>query len=109
MERIYRIDQLLAGREAVPRAELQEKLSMSWATLRRDLAYMKDRLHAPIVLDRALGGYELKAATIQLQPFDKYLYVGTTRAAAYLVWTCDGAMPGKIDSSRSLFTANWKA
>ena len=68
MERIYRIDQLLAGRKAVPRAELQEKLGVSWATLKRDLAYMKDRLHAPIVFDRDLGGYRFEKEGQRIGP-----------------------------------------
>lgn len=57
MERIYQIDQILAGRKFVPRMELQEKLGVSWATLKRDLNYLKDRLNAPIIFDRELGGY----------------------------------------------------
>jgi predicted DNA-binding transcriptional regulator YafY len=56
-ERIYQIDQMLSGRKFVPRVELQQRLNVSWATLKRDLTYMKDRLHAPIVYDRELGGY----------------------------------------------------
>ena len=68
MERIYRIDQLLAGRKAVSRAELQEKLGVSWATLKRDLAYMKDRLHAPIVFDRDLGGYRFEKEGQRIGP-----------------------------------------
>lgn len=68
MERIYRIDQLLAGRKAVPRAELQEELGVSWATLKRDLAYMKDRLHAPIVFDRDLGGYRFEREGQRIGP-----------------------------------------
>lgn len=68
MERIYRIDQLLAGRKAVPRAELQEKLGVSWATLKRDLAYVKDRLQAPIVFDRDLGGYRFEREGLRIGP-----------------------------------------
>ena len=68
MERIYRIDLLLAGRKAVPRAELQEKLGVSWATLKRDLAYMKDRLHAPIVFNRDLGGYRFEREGQRIGP-----------------------------------------
>ncbi len=57
MERIYQIDQMLGGRRFVTRKQLQERLGVSWATLKRDLDYLKDRLHAPIVFDRELGGY----------------------------------------------------
>ena len=60
MERIYQIDQILAGRKFVPRKELQERLGVSWATLKRDLNYLKDRLNAPIIHDRDLGGYRFE-------------------------------------------------
>lgn len=56
-ERIYMIDQMLTGRKFVTFPELMERLEVSRATLKRDLAYMRDRLNAPIVFDRELGGY----------------------------------------------------
>jgi len=56
-ERLYRIDQLLNDRLVVSRSELLAELGVSWATLKRDLAYMRDRLHAPVVYDRDRGGY----------------------------------------------------
>ena len=68
LERLYQIDQILSGRTFVPRLELQEKLGISWATLKRDLAYMKDRLHAPIVFDRDLGGYRIEKDSKQIGP-----------------------------------------
>ncbi|WP_272694938.1 ATP-binding domain-containing protein [Providencia sp. PROV144] len=39
--------------------------------------------------------------------FDKYLYVGTTRAATYLGVTCVGTLPQAIDSLREHFTTHW--
>lgn len=48
-----------------------------------------------------------RLARIHPELFDKYLYVGTTRAATYLGWTCDNVMPKKIESLRSMFVANW--
>jgi predicted DNA-binding transcriptional regulator YafY len=39
---------------------LQERLGVSLGTLKRDIAYMRDRLHAPIVFDRDLGGYRFE-------------------------------------------------
>lgn len=60
LERIYRIDELLAHRRFVSRKELESTLGISWATLKRDLSYMRDRLHAPIVYDRDLGGYRFE-------------------------------------------------
>ena len=59
-ERIYQIDQLLNGRNFVTFQDLMERLEVSKATLKRDLAYMRDRLNAPIVFDRDLGGYRLE-------------------------------------------------
>lgn len=60
-ERIYRIDQLLNGKRSVSFKEMLEQLEVSPATLKRDLAYMRDRLNAPIVYDRELGGYRMEA------------------------------------------------
>lgn len=59
-ERIYKIDQLLNGKRSVSFKEMQERLEVSAATLKRDLAYMRDRLNAPIVYDREVGGYRLE-------------------------------------------------
>ena len=41
--------------------------------------------------------------------FDKYLYVGTTRAATYLGVTCDGVLPPAIESLRPHFGQDWQA
>ena len=59
-ERLYQIDQLLNDRRSVTFKEIQDKLEVSAATLKRDLAYMRDRLHAPIVFDKGLGGYRFE-------------------------------------------------
>lgn len=56
-ERFYLIDQILTERRTVSRQELIDELGISWATLKRDLAYLKDRFNAPIVFDRDAGGY----------------------------------------------------
>ena len=63
LERAYRIDQLLNDRGVVSFDELLEALEVSRATLRRDLAYLRDRLNAPIVHDRVAGGYRFKPPT----------------------------------------------
>ena len=41
--------------------------------------------------------------------FDKYLYVGTTRAANYLGVTCEGTLPAAIESLRTHFGQDWQA
>lgn len=56
-ERFYLIDRLLNERRSISLAALIEALGVSRATLLRDLAYMKERLHAPIVFSQELGGY----------------------------------------------------
>ncbi len=56
-ERYYKIDQLIRRRGLVPFKDLQDELEISRATLKRDLAFMRDRLNAPIVFDRERGGY----------------------------------------------------
>jgi predicted DNA-binding transcriptional regulator YafY len=60
-ERIYRIDQLLNDRKTVSFQELLDRLEVSPATLKRDLAYMRDRLNAPIVYDKELNGYSFES------------------------------------------------
>ncbi|WP_300336878.1 WYL domain-containing protein [Accumulibacter sp.] len=60
MERIYQIDQILGARQSATRKELQERLGVSWATLKRDFAFMRDRLNAPLIFDRSLGGYRFE-------------------------------------------------
>jgi len=40
--------------------------------------------------------------------FDKYLYVGTTRAATYLGVTCEDALPPAIESLRTHFGRDWQ-
>ncbi len=56
-ERLYLIDQLIHQHGVVTREELLQELEISWATLKRDMAYLRDRLNAPIVFDRDRGGY----------------------------------------------------
>lgn len=60
-ERLYRIKhQLDAGRCLNKRALLDE-LEISAATLKRDLAHLRDRMNAPVVFDRDRKGWRLDA------------------------------------------------
>ncbi|HCL8118312.1 TPA: ATP-binding domain-containing protein [Escherichia coli] len=47
-------------------------------------------------------------ATLHPALFDKYLYVGTTRAATYLGVTCQGSLPSAIESLRLYFCQDWQ-
>ena len=58
-ERVYQIDNLLHERRSISFQELLSRLEVSPATLKRDLAYMRDRLNAPIIFDKDLSGYRL--------------------------------------------------
>ena len=58
-ERFYKIQNLLRGRKYVGTQELLEELGVSRATFKRDLEYLRDRMHAPIVFDREHEAYTL--------------------------------------------------
>jgi predicted DNA-binding transcriptional regulator YafY len=51
-ERFYKIDQLLNDRRSASMDTLIEEMGLR-ATVKRDIEYMRDRLNAPIHLDRA--------------------------------------------------------
>lgn len=50
-----------------------------------------------------------RLASLHPQLVDKYLYVGTTRAATYLGVTCDAVLPTTIASLRPMFVSDWTA
>ncbi len=58
-ERLQEIQRLLTTRRAVSLETIMQRLSVSKATAKREIAYMRDRLQAPIVWDRELRGYRL--------------------------------------------------
>ena len=57
LERLYKIDHLLKERRSISFEALRKALDVSRATLKRDIADMRDRFNAPIEFDRDLGGY----------------------------------------------------
>ena len=57
LERFYRMHGMLKNRRLVRTREFLEEMEVSRATFKRDLDYMKDRLHAPIVYDRHHEAY----------------------------------------------------
>jgi predicted DNA-binding transcriptional regulator YafY len=67
-ERFYKIMALLEARRHVPREALLEELGVSRATLKRDLAYLRDRMMAPIEWEPGRG-YFLEAPRGGAQPF----------------------------------------
>ncbi len=65
-ERFYKIDRLLRHNRVVSLETFLDELSVSRATFKRDLEYLRDRLNAPIEYDRDLG------ATPSLPPRRRY-------------------------------------
>lgn len=49
-----------------------------------------------------------KLAEIYPDLFDKYLYVGATRAATYLGITCEQALPSNIAGLQEFFEQEWQ-
>ncbi len=56
-ERFYKIDQMLRNRGVVSVHDFLAVLEVSPATFKRDLQYLRDRLHAPVTWDREKRGY----------------------------------------------------
>jgi predicted DNA-binding transcriptional regulator YafY len=56
-ERLYKIDHLLRAIKCVSQKRFLEELEISRATFKRDIEYMRSRLHAPIAWDRQRRGY----------------------------------------------------
>lgn len=62
-ERFYKIERMLRSRGCVSFAALREALDVSPATLKRDLAYLRERMDAPIVYDAMDNGYHFASAS----------------------------------------------
>ncbi len=58
-DRLARIRRLLAERRAISRQALLDTLEISPATLKRDLAFLRDNMNTPIVWDHELAGYRI--------------------------------------------------
>lgn len=59
--RLYKYREIFSQRRVVRRDDLLARLEISSATLKRDLAKLRDQMHTPIVFDRDLGGYRIEA------------------------------------------------
>lgn len=58
-ERFYRLRHLLVSGRCVSKASLLHEFGISPATLKRDLAHLRDRMNTPVVWDREARGYRL--------------------------------------------------
>jgi len=57
LQRLHRIKYMIQARKCVPIQDFLDELEISKATFKRDLEYLRDRMNASIVFDRAEGGY----------------------------------------------------
>jgi predicted DNA-binding transcriptional regulator YafY len=69
-ERFYKIDRLLRQNRHVPVDRFLDELDISLATFKRDIEYMRSRLHAPIVWDRESNGYCLTTPPQDAQRYE---------------------------------------
>lgn len=84
-QRIARINMLARRRQGVTMAQLLEDMEVSRATINRDLQYMRDQMHAPIIwdcysycyrLDQAAGSAErYMLPGLWLTPAQAYAYL----------------------------------
>ncbi len=70
LERFYKIDALLHERTVVPRDAFLQELEVSLATFKRDLEYMRDRFHAPVIWDADLRGYRFEVKPKSAKQFE---------------------------------------
>ena len=68
-ERLYAIDQLLKQRGALTLEEFIAELEVSRATFRRDLDYLRERLHSPILWDAGEKKYRYDGAPEELRSY----------------------------------------
>jgi predicted DNA-binding transcriptional regulator YafY len=61
-ERLYKLRHLFISGACPTRQQLLRDLEVSPATLKRDLAHLRDRMNMPIVWDRDRGGWRLDTA-----------------------------------------------
>lgn len=60
-ERLYHLKSLLDAGRCVSKAELLTRFGHSPASVKRDIAHLRDRMNSPIVFDRERGGWRLDA------------------------------------------------
>ncbi|MCB1979881.1 MAG: WYL domain-containing protein [Burkholderiaceae bacterium] len=58
-ERLQKIHRWLAAGRCVPRERMLNELEVSYSTLKRDIAFLRDRFHIPIVWVAQLRGWQI--------------------------------------------------
>lgn len=62
IERMYKYMDLIEGKRYITVSEFITTMEISRATLKRDLAVLRDRFDVPIIYDRDVGAYKLEYA-----------------------------------------------
>lgn len=66
LERLCRLKQYFDDGRCIDKYTLMREFEISAASLKRDLAFLRDRMNAPIVFDRSRGGYHLDQTSSQV-------------------------------------------
>ncbi|HSW04754.1 helix-turn-helix domain-containing protein [Aquabacterium sp.] len=81
-ERLSRLKALLSTGRAVASVKLQQTLGISPATLKRNIAHLRDRMNAPLVFDRLLN---TSLSTVQKWEIGQKRPTGTALKLLHLV------------------------
>jgi len=104
-ERFYKIDHLPRANKCLPQKRFLQEFEVSRATFKRDIDYMRSRLHAPISWDRQGHGYcftePARGAPAYEPPMPGYAPRGgdIDRNGVYWVSLASGHL-GKFDRSK---------
>ena len=97
MERFFKIDQILkSSRYSVPKSRFLEELEVSLATWKRDLEYLRDRMHAPIEYDKKTKGYQYTEGSDFELP-GLWMNEGEIHALLTMQHLVENLQPGMLD------------
>jgi len=65
-ERLYKIKRQLDLGQCLTKSAMLAELDISPATLKRDLAHLRDRMNAPLIFDRERNGWRLDPAAVRV-------------------------------------------
>src|SRR5215510_6410279 len=107
LERIYKIDRMLRRKQPPGRQELVNSLEISPAQLKRDFAFMRDRLGAPITFAPNLNGYQYESGEFNLPGF--WLSESEVYSLLLMYSLLDQLQPGFVREQLEPFEAKLKA
>lgn len=97
MERFFKIDQILkSSRYSVPKSRFMDELEVSLATWKRDLEYLRDRMHAPIEYDPKTKGYHYTEGSDFELP-GLWMNEGEIHALLTMQHLVENLQPGMLD------------